>query len=275
MTYKTILAYVDVDAGIASTPALTAAAAVAGRFRAHVTALHVEPDIYIPIGPTFPAQMIEWQERSAEERTAAARKVVEAVERSAGTPIEWRTERGDPGVVAATHALYADLIVTSMHTGNPKRADINLVFESVLLSTGRPVLAIPTAPNSAAIGKRVLIAWKASRGAARAVQEALPFLAKAEAVQVFELHDEAERPTRAYGADIALHLSRHGIAVEVGHGPAADGEVGKAVLERARAFGADLIVAGAYGHTRMREYVLGGTTVHLLRNAQVPVLMAH
>jgi nucleotide-binding universal stress UspA family protein len=274
MTYKTILAYVDVDAGIASTPALTAAAAIAGRFRAHLTALHVEPDIYIPIGPTFPAQMIEWQERSAEERTAAAQKVVEAVERSAGTSIEWRTERGDPGAVAATHALYADLIVTSMHTGNPKRADINLVFESVLLSTGRPVLAIPE-QSSAAIGKRVLIAWKAGRGAARAVQEALPFLAKAEAVQVIELHKEEERPTREYGADIALHLSRHGVAVELAHAPASDGQVGKVILERARVFGADLIVAGAYGHMRMREYVLGGTTVHLLRNAQVPVLMAH
>ena len=178
-------------------------------------------------------------------------------------------------MVAAMHALYADLVVTSMHTGDPKRADINLVFESVLLSTGRPVLAIPAQLSGAPIGKRVLIAWKASRGAARAVQESLPFLGKAEAVQVLELHRDSDRPLREYGADIALHLSRHGVAVDVAHGPASESEIGAAILERARTFGADLIVAGAYGHTRMREYVLGGTTVHLLRNARVPVLMAH
>jgi nucleotide-binding universal stress UspA family protein len=138
-------------------------------------------------------------------------------------------------------------------------------------------LAIPFAGSFKSIGKRVLVAWNASREASRALHDALPLIAKAETATVFlanptrGLDGHGEEP----GADIARHMVRHGLKVEVAKVIADDVPDSALLLNHASDMGADLLVMGAYGHSRLREFILGGMTRSLLREMTVPVLLSH
>ena len=141
--------------------------------------------------------------------------------------------------------------------------------------TGSYLVAIDTV--GAGVGERVLVAWNASRAATRAVNDALPMLQKAKQVTVLAINPrggvsgEGDVP----GADLALHLSRHGVKAEAAWLKAADIEVGAMLLSRASDFQSDLIVMGGYGHSRLREIVLGGATREILQTMTVPTLMSH
>ena len=127
-------------------------------------------------------------------------------------------------------------------------------------------------------GKRVLVAWDSSREAARAVNDSLPLLARADAVHVVSINPRGHKPgelDRLPGADICLQLARHGVKAEAQHLVATDIEVGDLLLSRAADMGADLLVMGAYGHSRWREIVLGGATRQILGEMTVPVIMSH
>src|SRR5215471_6305021 len=147
-------------------------------------------------------------------------------------------------------------------------------FEHV---SGRPILVVPYVGNFADLGRRVVIGWNASREAARAVNDAMPLLTSAETVTVLTI-DPREGP-RAHGelpgADISLHLARHGVKAEIERTVSADLPVGEVLLSRVADLGADLLVMGAYGHSRARELLLGGATRSLLRSMTLPVLMSH
>ena len=151
------------------------------------------------------------------------------------------------------------------------------ILEATLFSSGRPVLAIPYAGRFETLGRRVLVGWNASREASRAVNDALPLLAGASSVVVTAvnprrgLDGHGEEP----GADIALHLARHGLKVEVEHTVAPEIEAGELLLNRAAELSSDLLVVGAYGHSRLRETILGGVTRTLLKQMTVPVLLSH
>ena len=122
-----------------------------------------------------------------------------------------------------------------------------------------------------------MLAWDAGREAARAVSDAMPFLERAEQVTVMAVNpssgegDHGEEP----GADIALHLARHGVKAEVHQTESPDISVGDELLSRIADDGSDMLVMGAYGHTRLRELVLGGVTRSILEQMTVPVLMSH
>ena len=122
-----------------------------------------------------------------------------------------------------------------------------------------------------------MIAWNASREAARAVKNAMPFLERAEAVDVVTFHPHTGRDAHGElpGADIALHLARHGIQVDVQRLDCDDIDVGNALLSHAADRGSDLLVMGCYGHSRLREWVLGGATRTILQSMTVPIVMAH
>jgi nucleotide-binding universal stress UspA family protein len=149
--------------------------------------------------------------------------------------------------------------------------------EELVLSAGRPVLLIPYAGHFPEVGRRVLVAWNAGREAARAVTDALPLLARASIVQVVAFDprkggaDHGDIP----GADIALLLARHGVKVSIAQQQSKEVDVGNQILSRAADMQSDLIVMGAYGHSRLRELVLGGVTRTLLDTMTVPVLMSH
>lgn len=143
-------------------------------------------------------------------------------------------------------------------------------IDAALFDTGRPVLvAPPAAPLQ--IGRKIAIAWNGSSQAARAVAFSLPFLERAEQVTILV---GSGQDSHTPGTALAAYLERHGIRAAV-EGFDVAGSVGKSVLERAGELGADLIVMGAYGHSRLREMILGGATREILASATLPVLMAH
>src|SRR3954454_13493204 len=146
-----------------------------------------------------------------------------------------------------------------------------------MLSSGRPVLAVPYAGQFERVGERVLVAWNASRESTRAVNDALPLLRGAKVVTILAVNPRQgiEGHGDVPAADIALHLARHGVKAEAAHTVAKDISEGDALLSYAADIGADLIVAGAYGHSRARELVFGGVTRTLIAEMTAPVLLSH
>src|SRR5216683_7213359 len=175
----------------------------------------------------------------------------------------------------AVHAYYADLVVVARPESAGQTAAPPGLAESLVLSSGRPIIVFPPRGKVSQV-RRILVAWNATRESIRAVADAMPLLAKAEAVEVLvvdhQRHPAGHGPEP--GADIARHLARHGAKVEVRRLSSGGKDVGQLLLSQAAAFGADLLVMGAYGHSQLSEWMFGGVTRTVLREAGLPVLMS-
>ena len=260
---------------------LAIAASLARQHAAYLTALQVI-DVAVPVmamgdgggGGAVIAELMEQMRQSALTAGQKLKTAFEAALAREGIMGEWRQVEGTTAEVLALHGRYADLVVLGQD--DPESDNAN-VLEAVLFDSGRPVLAIPFAGKFTKIGKRVLVGWNASREATRAVHDALPILAKAESTTIFLANPK--RGLGAHGdepgADIARHLARHGLKVEVAKAVADDVSDSALLLNHASDMGADLLVMGAYGHSRLREFILGGVTRSLLREMTVPVLLSH
>ena len=146
----------------------------------------------------------------------------------------------------------------------------------MVLAAGAPVMIVPHIGAPSTTAEKVMVAWNASREAARAVRDAMPLLEKAKTVDVVCCHPEATPDHgELAGADIGLHLSRHGIEVDVQVLEGEEIDVGNALLSHAADRGSDCLVMGGYGHSRLQEAVLGGATRTILQSMTIPVLMAH
>jgi nucleotide-binding universal stress UspA family protein len=150
-----------------------------------------------------------------------------------------------------------------------------LIVEAALFESGRPVLIVPYIQKGALKLDNVMVCWDGGRAAARAFADAVPFLARAKAVEVITVTDEPGKDGEIAGADIAHHLARHGLKVEVERLVAGEIDAASKILSYAADTGTDFIVMGGYGHSRLREVVLGGVTREMLRSMTVPVLMSH
>lgn len=148
------------------------------------------------------------------------------------------------------------------------------LLQALLVNGGRPLVVVP-AGWTGFHAQRILVAWDGSSRASRAVHDALPFLRAAEAVKVVAVTGEKELPRSVDGADIAPHLARHGVPVEVSPIAAWNGDVAQALRVEVERQGADMIVMGGYVHSRLRELIFGGVTQSLLKSSPVPLLMAH
>jgi nucleotide-binding universal stress UspA family protein len=282
MALKDLLVYVDVTPRSAVRMELAARLAI--QHGAHLTGLHVI-DIpsanyfygaAMPFVPTNPEEIVERIRAEAVEAAKPVEATFRECLRRNGIEGEWRLVEGPPPVTVALHARYANLTIV----GQPNREapqDADAVLVTSVMTSGRPVLAVPFAGDFPTVGERVLVAWNASREAARALNDALPLLLNAKQVTVLAIN-----PQRGVGrhgdvpaADIALHLARHGLKAEAAHTVARDIADGEALLSYAADIGADLIVAGAYGHSRARELVFGGVTRTLITEMTAPVLFAH
>lgn len=190
----------------------------------------------------------------------------------------WAASRGPAHEVIATALRSADLAVMGQADGAAERSAVMRdLLADVLMRAGRPVLAVPYAGTFSAAFRTVLVAWNGSREAARALNDALPLLEQAESVTVLSVQGRrALEREDVPGADAAEHLARHGIAavaVRVSHdGGASEAD---AILNYAADLGAELLVAGCYGHSRARERVLGGVSRGLLEAMTLPVLLSH
>ena len=281
MSYKDLLVVLDFDPSVRVRVDL--AATLAERFAAHLIGLYPFPMPEAPrhMGYYDPALLdpffAEWRQR-AREAASNVRAAFEHASSVRGVSAEWREVPAGPEADPALHARYADLAILGQL--DPDRGDAELARprpEQITLASGCPILVVPYAGHFENIGRRVLVAWNASREAARAVNDALPLLAAAELVTVLTI-DPREGPEghgEVPGANISLHLARRGVKAEVERTASAGLPVGEVLLSRAADLGADLIVMGAYGHSRARELLLGGATRSLLRSMTVPVLMSH
>jgi nucleotide-binding universal stress UspA family protein len=277
MKLKDLLVYVDHDPACEARVDL--ALALAARHEAHLTGLHVMTWPRLPgyAEAELPPSFLDLQRRQLVERAGEAEEMFHTQARRHGVRAEWRAAEGDLADRVKLHARYADLTVVGQGL-DIKNApgDLAALPENLVLGVGRPVLVIPRYGSFPTLGQSVLVAWNGSREATRAVNDAIPLLARAARVTVLSVdpEDDGRRP-RVPSADIALHLARHGIAAEAASTRGVDLGIGDLLLSRAADLSADLIVMGAYGHSRVREMVLGGATRHLLQHMTVPVLMSH
>jgi len=196
-----------------------------------------------------------------------------------GTTIAWAETRTEPAIWGVTQrAWFHDLLVLGQHDPtSPQARDLPADFvESVLVDSGKPALVVPYAGRFDTVGQQVLVAWNASRESARALAAALPLLARAQQVHV-ACWSEGQGSAQAAGdrALLEQYLAAHGVRATLhwyGDGP---GQPGERLLSLAADLGSDLLVMGCYGHSRAREWILGGASRTLLQSMTLPVLMSH
>ena len=233
------------------------------------------PPIPLPFGAEIAGQI-----RGAINEEARQLKAI-FDEMTATQPIvsEWRsitTDRRPPEQVVLEHSHAADLIVASQADPTSKWSDILDFPDSLALGAGRPVVIVPNYGRHERPPRIVTVAWNGSREAARAVADALPLLQQAEAVNVLTVRDGRPLPEgHLPDTEIAAALARHGVKVDLADIVATEYTIGEEIRVRAIDRGADLIVMGCYGHSRMREFALGGVTRHMLREMTMPILFSH
>jgi nucleotide-binding universal stress UspA family protein len=150
-----------------------------------------------------------------------------------------------------------------------------LIAESVLFESGRPVVMVPYIQKAPLKLDRVMVCWDGSRQAARAIADAMPLLERAGLVEVVIVTNERGKKDEIPGADMGQHLARHGLKVDIKRISEGSIDIADALLSHAADFSADFVVMGGYGHSRLREFVLGGVTRNILRSMTAPVLMSH
>ncbi len=253
------------------------ALALAIEHDAHLTGLTVRPIVKIPgyAAATVPESVFQEIKARQDAAEVAAQKLFEEAAARAGWSDRcgWMVGEGRTSDVVGLHARYADLtIVGQQPLPGPDETEDSFA-DTLVMRSGRPVLVCPYIGVKRAIGKHIVVAWNASREAACAVGDAMPLLEKSEKVDVMSVEPEGigDLP----GADIAHHLARHDINADAKRSVANRIDAGDVLLNYVADSGADLVVMGAYGHSRLREMVLGGVTRHMLEHMTVPVLMSH
>ncbi|MGB5080383.1 MAG: universal stress protein [Burkholderiales bacterium] len=277
--YKTIVVHLGRDERRAER--LELAFSLAARFDSHLVGLFALSPVYIPGFALAQAgdKILEAQERFRSEAERGATEAFRAAAaRHPGVKTEWRSSGDEALEALRISARYADLVIVGQRDRDSE-GDTGIApgfVDELILSAARPVLAVPYAGRFPSVGKRILVAWNASSEAARAVTDALPLLAGADSVQVMAFNPEAggAEHGESPGADIALFLARHGVKATASRQGHAGADVGEQILSRAADLSIDLIVMGAYGHSRLRELVMGGVTRTLLDSMTVPVLMS-
>jgi nucleotide-binding universal stress UspA family protein len=280
MTYKDLLVHVDDTKGCAKR--IEAAVDLAAAHEAHLTGVYIisEPSPSSFVQGYLPAELLTTMQWEARERADAALARFGEVAKRNQVAFETRVDRVLYTEIAdalATNGRYADLVILGQIDPDDATTGPRYLPEEVILSGGRPALVMPYIGAGATFGERIIVAWDASREAARAVNDALPLLERAKSVSVVSINPSnqpfghGEEP----GADIGLHLARHGITIDVQRVESRDIDVANTLLSHVANEAADLLVMGAYGHSRLREFVLGGVTRTILSEMTVPVLMSH
>ncbi len=291
-----------------STARLDTAVALAKAHDARITGVFVKAE---PGAPEYwwlafgKEGAAEWLS-TLEKLSAEAEEAFHARIEQEGLESEWRLMDGNPTDAMLTCARYGDLTVTGQTNPDEPSYDSNMP-DHLVLGAGGPVLVVPYVGSFNEIGRRVMVAWRGTREAARTVHDAMPILERAESVIIYSVNPEDEG--HVAGADICTHLARHGIKSEASHvvlGPEAEAvspvlktvggfgfqqrgawsqqtqrpaigemDVGDALLSAVADHSIDLLVLGAYGHSRIRELALGGATREILGSMTIPVLMSN
>lgn len=267
---------VHVDHTPRSAQRLDVAIALAEANDAHLIGVAVAAEPYLPgFVQADMSETIALLRDSIEQEVRRAKEHFDQRMQRAGISCEFRRAEGEVVSQLALHARYADLVVIGQT--DPDIGDYGDLADRLPLVAGRPVLVVPYVGAYPTVGQRVMVAWNGSREAARAVNDALPILEKAKKVTVLAVSTDRTsfNEVGLSAADLCVHLARHSVRAEAQHVNATDIEVGDLVLSHLSDEGVDLLVMGAYGHSPLREVVLGGATRHLLQHMMVPAFLSH
>lgn len=248
---------------------------------AHVTAavFEMKPSP-VWISPEGAAELMNVLTKAREEQYRAAKAAVTAATRNYALPYDIRETsvlETDVGYSFAMQARFAELSAIGLPVSDTHACQQWDVFEATLFDSGRPVLLVPEKAAERRIGQRPLIAWNSSREAARAVGDALGLISDAQACRVVEIagHSRAVNGEDEAYADMAHHLAKYCKAVDTKLVADEGHDIAGALLDEARYFEADMIILGGYGHSRTREWVLGGVTRDLALRSDIPLFLSH
>jgi nucleotide-binding universal stress UspA family protein len=255
------------------------AVSAAAALQAHLTGVAFIYDPVVPIsdGGYIPAEVIE--DQRADNQTAA-----ETAIKSFTTATDRAGISAEPMMPSASLARAADQFARmarrfDLAIVGQAQAEMStmeqVIGESTLFDSGRPVVMVPYIQKAPFKIDNVMVCWDGSRTAARAVSDAIPVIRKSGSVEIVIVTNERGKETDIEGADIGQHLARHGLKVDVHRISGGNIDIADALLSHAADSGADFMVMGGYGHSRLREFVLGGVTRSIFQSMTVPVLISH
>jgi nucleotide-binding universal stress UspA family protein len=253
------------------------ALSVAETFGAHIVGTAFAYPV-MASGVGLSVNFIRAQQAEAQERAESVVAAFDEATRRAGVSAETRRIEAGIGDVPTQFAHIArrfDLSVLGQFEGDRDHPTTNSVIEAALFESGRPVLIVPFIQKDRLKLDHVMVCWDGSRAAARAVADAMPFLTRSGKASIFVADIQSAKSADLPGADIATHLTRHGVNVTIERIPVGKIDVSNAILSYAADTYPDLIVMGGYGHSRLREFILGGTTRGMLASMTKPTLMSH
>ena len=278
MAIKDIVCLLDIETDLTTAP-IQIASELAQKLDAHLTGVSplVEPVVPALMVQPVPDQYISDARNRAEEKAQSALARFSEYADKSGVIFETRLMDVTPGGLDTfvNHTRMCDLVVVGQDNPDrpePLRTDL---IEAALFDSGRPILTVPYVGTEAFSAKKVMVAWDGSKTAARAIHAAMPILELAEEVQVVMVEARKLHLPGDPGADLAVYLSRHGVKVSVEKIPAPASGVADALLNHISDNQIDLVVMGGYGHSRVREFILGGATRGMLQSMTVPCIMAH
>jgi nucleotide-binding universal stress UspA family protein len=260
-------------------PAGQYAISLADAFEAHVMGVAFSFDPVIPgiVMGGIPPEFIESQRIESDKRARAAVARFEHAAKLAGVSAETRIISASISGAADELGRLArrfDMVVVGQAEGDKAMPD-EVVDEGVLFESGRPVIFVPYIQKIGLKIDRVMVCWDGSRAATRAVADSIPLLQKAKMVEIVLVTTKGFKADEAPGVDLAKHLARHGLDVNLKRITSPEIDVASTILSYAADSSADMIVMGGYGHSRLREFVLGGVTRSILETMTVPAFMSH
>lgn len=281
MGFKEVLLHIDSNEETEAGRKRTAyGLSLAARYDAHVTGLIFALDPFIPstvLGEVPIAVIDQQRERNAE----LARKAADAFRHQAdlaGVSYAVRMQEcteGEALQILSAQGRVSDIIVTGQREPDDALPIRDILIETALFETGRPSLIVPYIGPGEGKLDSIAIAWDGRREAARAVHDAMPLLKQAKTIEIITIGRIGTAKGEEPGADLAEALARHGLKVSVQHLDGGSTDVASTLLSHAADRGFDMMVMGGYGHSRLREVVLGGATKGILESMTVPVLMSH
>jgi len=270
---------VNLSVGTDGGPAGDYAVSVAAAFDAHLAGIAFVFDPIVPVSGMgyIPAEVIETQQADNEAAAKAAiDRFAEATRRAglSAEPLSLTASLAGAGDQFGRIARRFDLAIVGQ--GEPETSPVEeIIAETTLFESGRPMIMVPYIQKAPLKLDNVMLCWDGSRQAARAIADAMPLLETAGRVEIVIITNERGKQDEIEGADIGQHLARHGLKIDVHRIAGGNIDVADALLSHAADSGADFMVMGGYGHSRLREFVLGGVTHSIFRSMTVPVLLSH
>jgi nucleotide-binding universal stress UspA family protein len=270
---------VNLSVGGQGGPAGDYAVSVASSFGAHLTGIAFVYDPIVPISGTgyIPAEVIESQQADNETAAKAALDRFAEATRRAGLsaePLSLTASLAGAGDQFGRIARRFDLAVVGQPEPEASSVD-EIVAETTLFESGRPVILVPYIQKAPLKLDNVMLCWDGSRQSARAIADAMPLLVKAGRCEIVMITNERGKEHEIEGADLGQHLARHDLKIDVHRITGGNIDIADALLSHAADSGADFMVMGGYGHSRLREFVLGGVTHSIFKSMTIPVLMSH